>query len=154
MLKKKNICKKVHSFHHYSTWFLAPIYAFTPFWFSFNLGSTQVKAHIKLPGAEMKVIKIRLVSIPIQPMVIEMAFGCHKCFYHQSFSCHLFWSPQIFHCQSFDCQHFWSPLFLDATQFSFIKSLVANKFFWLPKFQSLHTFFNCYTIFLHHLQNK
>jgi hypothetical protein len=23
--QEKNICKKVHSFHHYLTWFLAPI---------------------------------------------------------------------------------------------------------------------------------
>jgi hypothetical protein len=22
--QKKNICKKIHKFHHYSTWFLAP----------------------------------------------------------------------------------------------------------------------------------
>jgi hypothetical protein len=27
---KKNICKKIHSFHHYSTWFLVPISIFTP----------------------------------------------------------------------------------------------------------------------------
>jgi hypothetical protein len=28
--QEKNICKKVHSFHHYLTWFLAPISTFTP----------------------------------------------------------------------------------------------------------------------------
>jgi hypothetical protein len=29
--QEKNICKKVHSFHHYLTWFLAPISILTPF---------------------------------------------------------------------------------------------------------------------------
>jgi len=28
--QEKNICKKVHSFHHYLTWFLAPISVLTP----------------------------------------------------------------------------------------------------------------------------
>jgi hypothetical protein len=28
--QKKNICKKVHSFHHYLTWFLVPIFVLTP----------------------------------------------------------------------------------------------------------------------------
>ncbi len=27
---KKNICKKIHSFHHYPTWFLAPIFVLAP----------------------------------------------------------------------------------------------------------------------------
>jgi hypothetical protein len=30
MSKEKNICKKVQSFHHHFTWFLAPIFVFTP----------------------------------------------------------------------------------------------------------------------------
>jgi hypothetical protein len=28
--QEKNICKKIHSFHHYLTWFLAPIFIFSP----------------------------------------------------------------------------------------------------------------------------
>ncbi len=28
--QKNNICKKVHSFHHYLTWFLAPIFVLSP----------------------------------------------------------------------------------------------------------------------------
>ncbi len=27
---KKNICKKIHSFHHYLTWYLASIFVLTP----------------------------------------------------------------------------------------------------------------------------
>ncbi len=30
-MSKKNICKKVHSFHHYPTWFLVPIFVFAPY---------------------------------------------------------------------------------------------------------------------------
>ncbi len=33
---KKNICKKVHSFHHYLTWFLATISIFAPNWKKFK----------------------------------------------------------------------------------------------------------------------
>jgi hypothetical protein len=29
-MSKKNICKKVHSFHHYLTWFLATIFILSP----------------------------------------------------------------------------------------------------------------------------
>jgi len=28
--QEKNICKKVHNFHHYLTWFLAPLIVLTP----------------------------------------------------------------------------------------------------------------------------
>ncbi len=30
--QEKNICKNVHNFHHYLTWFLAPIFVFAPNW--------------------------------------------------------------------------------------------------------------------------
>jgi len=29
-MSKKNICKKVHNFHHYPTWFLVPIFVLSP----------------------------------------------------------------------------------------------------------------------------
>ncbi len=37
MSRKKYICKKVHSFHHYLTWFLAPMCVPTPYCMLQNL---------------------------------------------------------------------------------------------------------------------
>jgi hypothetical protein len=34
--QEKNICKKIHSFHHYSTWFLVTISVLTPYWEKFK----------------------------------------------------------------------------------------------------------------------
>jgi len=41
--KKKNICKKVHNFHHCLTWFLALIFVLAPFEFGVYLLLPQDK---------------------------------------------------------------------------------------------------------------
>ncbi len=43
-MSKKNVCKKIHSFHHYSTWFLAPIFIFAPTCFDWLDPTSQTSA--------------------------------------------------------------------------------------------------------------
>jgi hypothetical protein len=43
--QEKNICKKVHSFHHYPTWFLVPISLLAPWHNKVELWATSALAH-------------------------------------------------------------------------------------------------------------